>query len=230
MKAHGGLDRWYSSGLLSIRYNYKGDSGKPHFDTAQIVDTWSARASHKVTGSPELRFGWDGTNAWKVDPKKSLKINPRFWSLTPYYFVGITFVFADKGINLTLEGSDRYKGTDYYMVKATFDDGVGDAPDDYYIIYIHKKDSTVDAIRYVVSYKGFFPEGGHTPESFMEYNGSQTVSGVILPTSYRSYAWDPKSSKVGDAKASVTLSDVTFIPWNESLIVKPPMATVVTEF
>lgn len=230
IEAHGGLATWYGNGMLSFEYDYKTVDGKRRFDTKQIVDTWSAKAAHELTDDTKVRFGWDGKVAWKIDKKNSLKINPRFWSLTPYYFVGIPFVLADEGINISNLPEKTYDGKNYDVLKVTFGNDVGDSPDDYYIVYLDKKDSTVGLIRYVVSYKGFFPDGGQTPESLMEYNGEQIVKGIKFPKSYRSFTFDPKAHKTIDPKAKIDFENVSFVSWDDSLVEKPKEATVVNSF
>lgn len=206
IEAQGGLERWYSSGPIAFRFTYQPD-GKPARDTSQLVDTWSARAVHTMPDGGT--FGWDGKRAWKSSA--DVKMNARFWSLTPYYFVGIPFVLADEGVVLKREGEAEWDGKKYDLVRATFTSGTGDAPEDFYVLYIHQQTRRVEAIRYIVTYKGFFPNGGHSPEKFFTYDGSQEVGGITLPTGFRTFAWDG-SKPVGEPHTRTTLTNVSFRP------------------
>lgn len=212
IEAHGGLAQWFAQGPLAFRFAYvPEDSSKPARDTHQIIDTWSARAYHEMTSDRTQIFGWDGTRAWSTLPDDKV-ISPRFWSLTPYYFVGVPFVFADEGVNLEVMGETSLEERTYDLVKVTFGEGVGDAPDDYYITYIDRESGRVGALRYIVSYPGFFPDGGHSPEKLMIYDGEQRVKGMLFPESFRTFSWDQEKQSPIELVTKTTLTDVAFVP------------------
>lgn len=215
--AHGGLAAWYGAGPLSFRYAYvRLDSlgeptDQPALDSRQRVDPWAARAVHTMTADSTLRFGWTGSEAWAMPSPEALPTNARFWSLTPYYFVGMPFVLADPGVNVEVaEPLVLADSTVLDQVYVTFDPGTGDAPDDYYYLLLDPETDEVRGVRYVVSYGAFNPDGGHTPETIMFYDGAQTVEGITLQESFRSYFWD--GSGAGQPKARGTLTEVAFRP------------------
>ena len=224
MQAHGGLVTWYSGGPLRFRFDYRPVSGKRPRDTQNLVDPWSARAVHTTPSG--ARFGWDGSEAWTLVPEGvDFAMNARFWSLTPYYFVAIPFVLADPGVQLALEGQATFGGEPYDLLRATFTDGTGDAPDDFYVLYLHPETHHVRAIRYVVSYPGFYPEGGHGAEKLMAYDGAQNVGGVQLPTGFRTFTFD--GTKAGELVTEIGFENVAFDPAApESAFAKPEGATV----
>lgn len=209
IEAHGGLSRWYSNGVLSFRFNYMPLKGGKQRDTHQWIDTWSSRAYHESKTSPDVTFGWTGKEAWISPNGADGDHIPRFWSLTPYYFVGVPFVFADEGINYELLEDEIIESAIHHKVKITYDQGVGDAPDDYYILYIDEGTKKVDAIIYVVSYPKFFPNGGHSEEKFMDYIGEREVDGILLAQEYKTYL---RKGKKGFVKhvTDIALSDVSF--------------------
>lgn len=210
IEAHGGLSRWYSNGPLAFRFNYQPlNDGTPR-DTYEVADYWSAQTRHRLASDTTIQYGWDGAQAWASPTDTLIPYNVRFWSLTPYYFVGIPFVLADEGINLTMMEPDTLAGNTYDLVKVTYEDGVGDAPDDYYVIYVGRDDNRVRAIRYIVSYPGYFPDGGHAPEKLMTYEETQTVDGITLPERYRTFWW--KDEQRGKHITNITLSEVAFRP------------------
>lgn len=231
IEAHGGLERWYANGPIRFRFAYTpvgGDRGP--IDTRQLIDTWSSRAIHELPSNPAVRFGWDGASAWVSDADAELPANPRFWSLTPYYFVGLPWVLADPGVQVTADGEYDFEGVTYDVVRATFE-GVGDAPDDYYRLLIHPDTGRVGGVIYVVSYPGFFPEGGHTPEKLMAFDGSQTVDGITLPTAYRTFRFDgePGMHTLGDLVTNTTLTEVSFEPATPATAFDRPAGAVVRE-
>ncbi len=210
MEAHGGLDKWYANGPLQFHFNYQPLDGNTPRNTIQISDNWSAKARHKMAVDTSQQFGWDGSRAWALPEASAIPFDARFWALTPYYFVGIPFVLGDEGVFLEEFGEDSLKGTTYNLVKATFGEGVGDAPDDFYIIYLHPDLGRVAAYRYVVSYPAYFPDGGHTPEKIMVLGGEQEVNGIFFPEGYQTFMWEDQQK--GDYVTEISLSDLSFLP------------------
>ena len=209
-EAHGGLAQWYRSGPVHFRYRYERGGGEPPIDTEQTVDTWSARARHTVMPDGTAEFGWTGDAAWTRPAGAQLPTNARFWSLTPYYFAAMPFVLADPGVNLDAAGHMTAEGRTYDLVRASFDAGTGDAPDDYYVLLLDPETRRVGGVRYVVSYPGFYPEGEASPERLMLYDGTQSASGITLQEGFRSFAWT--AAGAGDPAATGTLTGLRFVP------------------
>ena len=217
IKKAGGLEQWFAS-PLHFRFNYAPLKGRPPVDTKQVIDTRSAKARHLVAGSAEdfgkggIEFGWTGTEAWSKGLPEDSKTNPRFWSLTPYYFVGVPFVLADPGVILTLEGEATLDGNLCDVVRVTFEANTGDAPDDYYVVYVNKATQAVAGLRYVVSYKGFFPDGGQTPEKLMVYGTPVQADGLTFATTYNTFKWDAEKKVKGDLVTKIVASEFKFVP------------------
>lgn len=209
IEAHGGLQQWFANGPLHFRYTYQRE-GRTPIDTYSTVDTWSSRVVQRVAQDTTVTFGWDGQQAWIYPAGGDVPLNPRFWSLTPYYFVAIPFVFADPGVFHTDEGTFTYEDRTYDLVRITFGENVGDAPDDYYIVFIDQDTNRVGAIRYTVSYPGFYDAGQRSAENFMVYQEAQVIDGITFPTTYRSTPWNDGS--IGDFATEILLRDVAFRP------------------
>lgn len=208
INAHGGLEKWFSNGPISFRFNYQPLDGGKQRDSYQVVDQWSVRSVHEVASNRNWKYGWDGENAWSLPDSIDVGVNPRFWSNTPYYFVGLPFVLADDGVILEeLEPMD-YKGVTYDLVKVNYEDGAGDASDDFYVIYINPETGLMGGLRYIVSYPGFFPNGGHSPEKFMEILGMQSIDGVTIPTGYNTHWF--KEEQVGQHITAIEVTEVSF--------------------
>lgn len=206
---HGGLTPWFANGPIFFRFNYRPLSGNVR-DTYQLVDIWSSRAAHRLVADSSVGFGWDGEQAWRLPPGVELPTNARFWSLTPYYFIGIPFVLGDPGVVLASEGEMDFEGRTYDLVRVTFEPGTGDAPDDFYVVLIDRETRRVGGMRYVVSYPGFYPDGGHGAESLIVYDGAQTIDGIVFPQTFRTFRWTDDGP--GDLRTETTLSDVVFMP------------------
>ncbi|CDF77944.1 lipoprotein [Formosa agariphila KMM 3901] len=231
MEAHGGLEKWYSNGYFSFHFDYRPLNGKGVRDSYQTIDTWSNKARHNSITDPENIYGWDGEVAWvKAKDSTSFTYDTQFWALTPIYFSGQPFVLDGEGVNLELLADVEFKGELQKVVKATYDAGVGSAPDDYYILYINAKTNLVDAFKYIVSYPEYFPNGGHAPEKTTVVQGTTTVDGIVLATGFKSYMSADAKDGLGEYITDIFVSDFSFSPTVEdNYFSKPEGAEVLND-
>jgi hypothetical protein len=209
MEAHGGLKNWYENGALAFRFNYQPLDGTPR-DSYQVINTWSNKAKHTSIADSTAHYGWTGEKAWiQAKDSTAFAYDTRFWALTPYYFLAQPFVLDGEGVNLELLPEITFKDKNQDVVKVTFDQGTGDAPDDYYILYFDSKTHILSVIRYIVSYPAYFKEGEHMPEKFMELIGENKVAGISFPTNYETY-WLTEANKPGEYITQIEVSDLTF--------------------
>ncbi|MFB9053307.1 hypothetical protein ACFFVB_09480 [Formosa undariae] len=231
MEAHGGLEKWYSNGYFSFHFDYKPLNGKGIRDSYQTIDTWSNKARHNSITDPSNTYGWDGEEAWvKAKDSTSFEYDTKFWALTPLYFSGQPFVLDGEGVNLELLPEVEFKGTLQKVVKATYDAGVGSAPDDYYILYINSKTNLVDAFKYIVSYPEYFPEGGHAPEKITVTQGTTTVDGIVLAKGFKTYWSAEAKDGLGEYITDINVSDISFSPTvTDNFFSKPEGAKVLND-
>ena len=210
MEAHGGLDTWFANGPITFRFNYQPLDGKTARDSYQTVDTWSNRSVHTSATESSAKFGWTGEQAWvKAKDSTAFAYDTKFWALTPLWFVGHPFVLSGEGVNLELLEPTTYKEKEYNVVKVTFDAETGDAPDDYYILYVNKESNKLAVMRYIVSYPQYFKDGGNAPEKFTEFIGEQVVDGITMPGGFKTY-WTVKDNQPGDYITKIDFTDVSF--------------------
>ena len=233
IEAHGGLARWLQAGTLTFGFDYR-PIGAPErrMHTRQHVDLWRARAVHEELegGAGDLaRFGWDGERSWITPDAAAFPSPARFWSLTPYYFVGMPFVVADPGAQYERLPGAELDGQPYDLVKITYDPGTGDSPDDYYVLYLHPESHELAALRYVVAYPGFFPEGGHTPEKIMRYTDLHEVDGLRFAGTLDTYAWDGEAATPGAKVTEITVDDIVMAEPIPADRFAPPAGAVVSE-
>lgn len=213
IEAHGGLERWFANGPVFFRFDYSPLGDRTVRNTYNLVDTWGSRARQELADDRDRSFGWDGEKAWFAPKDQPLeKINARFWALTPYYFVAMPFVLADPGVKLEKKGTAKLHGKPHQVVKATFAEGTGDSPDDYYTVYIDPETGRFGGLRYIVTYPGFFPDGGHSPPKLMVYNGEETVDGITFAETAPAYKWNKEKGERGEKVTEISISDVEFRP------------------
>lgn len=229
VEAHGGLKAWLEKGTIAFEFDYR-PLGKPEErkHTENRVDLWRSRAWQKELGEDgDATFGFDGETAWIVPGPDAFPAPARFWATTPYYFVGLPWVLADPGTRFERLDDAELDGETYRVVKVSYEDDTGDTPDDYYVTYIHPETSHVDAIRYVVSYPAFFPDGGHSPEKLMRYLDRREVDGLEVAHRYETHAFDAESNEPGEKVTEVDVDDVRFgETWPADLFAPPEGAHI----
>jgi hypothetical protein len=226
-EAHGGLQAWFSGRALEFRYDYQPVQGTRR-NSLQTIDLLSARAYHDLEHPTKGKLAFDGKEAWmKLEGEG--KFAARFWALTPYYFVGMPFVLSDPGVRLQLspDTAEAAGLPPAHVVRASFDPGTGDAPDDYYVVYIAKDDHRVLAVRYVVSYAPFFKGKPmkSTPEKLLVYEDLQAVGPLKLSSKHVFYKFPE-----GKRAEKVTVADVSGFrygaPFDEQRLAMPKGAVV----
>jgi hypothetical protein len=211
IEAHGGLEQWLLNEVIEFRWIYHMNDRGPNAktNTFQRIDTSTLEAVHEIPDS-DIRFGWTGNEAWINPPDAPQRPNPRFWALTPYYFIGIPFVFADINANFEkLNDGMDFEGTLYDQVKVTFNPGTGDAPDDYYIVLIHPETKLVGGARYVVT-SPIVARNGPGPEKLITLENYKLLDGIHLPTAHRSFTMNGDS-----ADEHIRNADVTEYRWRK---------------
>lgn len=222
IEAHGGLEAWHAKSTLRFEFDYQ-PLAQPErrMRTINSIDFWSARA-HQVEVEGDATLGWDGEEAWIQPNAEAFPSPARFWALTPYYFVAMPFVAADPGTRYEQLDDAELDGVMHHIVKLTYGDGVGDAPDDYYVLYLHPETKRLSALRYVVSYPGFFPDGGHSPEKIMRYSEYREVDGLSIAGRLDTSRWDVEAGEPGEVVTNVVVSNVSLgETWDEDFFAKP---------
>lgn len=213
--AHGGLEKWQSAPTVCFEDMW-GDGGPMSVTVHQ-----QTRQVYMDAVGTDSRMAWDGEKAWSVNWEGP---PPRFMALLNYYFANLPWLTMDPGVNL----GDVGKATlwddpaEYITVRMTFDAGVGDTPDDYYVLHIDPKTKMLKATTYIVTYKALLPEGvSHSPEHILVYDAWQEVSGLKVPTHFTIYLLDHT------VYATCTLSDWAFDqPFDASRLAMPADAVI----
>ena len=192
LDAHGGLDRWNAQ--KSISFN-KGDT---HF-----VDL--NNRNEIITKEDAYTLGFNGNEMWISPNRDSFPgKEPRFYHNLHFYFLALPFVLADPGVTLTEEGMKEINGKNYNVIKATFGNGVGDAPEDQYILYTDPESHRIEVTNYSVTY---FDKSNATKYSAMTYEW-QDVDGLIIASSYAGYKWE--NDTLGEKRYEATIESVSF--------------------
>ncbi len=223
--AHGGLDAWHNAETSHYVWGFTGS-----LTTRMVAHNRIRHVYHDVlsTDGEVLSDGgqmvWDGTQAW-VFPD-SLPIRPRFMATTGYYFQSIPFILADPGVRYELMPPALLDSTEHHILRATFDDGVGDASGDHYTLYIHPETYVVNAIRYRSTFgQGRPPIDDNMSENLLYYMDYVTVDGLTVPTRFEAYEF--MNGAKGQMYYEASSSEHSYTqPFDESRLVMPNGARI----
>jgi len=215
IERHGGLEAWFAGRAIAFDYVYD-PVDKPAMKTRQTVDLLASRAYHTILEPGAGQLAFNGERAWIKLDAPGFGAPPRFWSLTPYYFVSLPFVAGDPGVKLQVVDDDPAAAglPPADVVRLTYEAGTGDAPDDYYVLYFAKDDGRLLACRYVVSFSPMMKKRGikHTPEKIMVYSDLEKAGPLTLAATHTFYAFPDgkRGDKVTDAGPSKIVFPAAF--------------------
>lgn len=168
--AHGGLDNWKQ--MQTLKFTMPKDTG----DEVTSTDLYNRSSLIEM---PKHTIGFDGSELWlQKKDTTSYKGNPRFYYNLMFYFYAMPFVLADDGIIYTDVEPLQFEGQEYLGIKIGYEAGVGESPDDEYIIYFNKETNQMEWLAYTVTY---FSKEKSKKFSYIKYSDWLTIKGMKLP-------------------------------------------------
>jgi hypothetical protein len=178
--AHGGFANW--SKLKMLSYKMGGST-----TLTDLQNRYTRIESENQT------VGFDGKQVW-VYPASEDADKQRMRYNLMFYFYAFPFIVGDPGVNYEALEPIDLQGTSYDAVKITFDNGVGDASNDSYIICSDPTSGRMHWLMYTATFGGE-PKDNY---SLIKYEGWTELGGVVLPTSLQWVHY--KDGVVGDPK------------------------------
>lgn len=174
--AHGGIVKWNAMNNLCFTMEKEGGN-ETH--TTDLTSRKVRIETEKYT------LGFNGEKVWlEQDSTYFQPQRARFYHNLMFYFYAMPFVLGDDGITYTDVDPLEFKGVSYPGTKISFGAGVGDAPDDEYILYRDPKTNQMAWLAYTVTY-------GKNEKSdrfsFIKYDQWVDVNGVLLPSKLHWY-------------------------------------------
>ena len=200
IEAHGGLAQWESMGSLAYDVT-RGQKSERHLTALRTRQT--------IQEGPGYRLGYDGERVW-VEPRvDSFPGDPNFSRGLDFYFFAIPFVLADPGTVHEDLGTVLMDGSPYDAVKVSFEAGVGDSPNDFYIAHFHPETNQLAYLLYTVTYRSGEPNENYSLRAYEEW---QEVNGLIVPQKIVSYQWDPETRQSGEKRGESLFTSVSVLP------------------
>ncbi|WP_299336840.1 DUF6503 family protein [uncultured Psychroserpens sp.] len=177
--AHGGIDTWKK--MQTLKFTIKKESG----DEVTTTDLYN-RSSH--IDMPNHIIGYNGDKVWLFNKGEAeYKNNPRFYYNLMFYFYAMPFILADDGIIYEDVEPLVFEGNSYPGIKISYESGVGESPEDEYILYYDSETNEMAWLGYTVTY---FSKEKSKEFHFIKYSDWQTVNGLKLPKTLTWYNYE----------------------------------------
>jgi len=194
-EAHGGLDTWNAMQTLAFTME------KP---TGTEVTTTDLKSRKAHIDMPNHVLGFNGEDVWlQSKGETAYKGKPKFYYNLMFYFYAMPFVLSDDGITYTDAEPLVFEGVTYPGIQISYGAGVGESPDDEYIIYYDAETNEMTWLAYTMT---FFAKEKSKKFSYIKYGNWQDVNDVKLPKSIQWY--NVEEGKPVAVRNEVKFSDV----------------------
>ncbi|MFT5847824.1 MAG: hypothetical protein ACJARX_000781 [Psychroserpens sp.] len=170
LNTHGGIDAWRK--MKTLKFTMPKETGDE-------ITTTDLHNRFSIIEMPKHTIGFDGEIVWLQNKDKTAyEGNPRFYYNLMFYFYAMPFVLADDGIIYEDVNPLRFEGKAYPGIKVSYEGGVGESPEDEYIVYYDSATGEMAWLGYTVTY---FTKEKSKEWSFIKYSDWQKVNGFKLP-------------------------------------------------
>ena len=215
-KAHGGMDNWNK--MNNLCFEMEGRAGVE-------THTTSLKDRKSKIEAKDWTIGYDGPDVWLLqNQEEAFKGNARFYHNLMFYFCAMPFIVGDDGIQYEAVPPTELDGVMYPGIKISYNAGVGDSPDDEYIVYYDDATKQMTWLGYTVTYRS---QEKSDKWSFIKYADWQEVNGLVLPkklTWYNVEEGKPTTERNDMLFTKVTSTETVLTP---AVFEKPDQAVVV---
>lgn len=155
-----------------------------------------------------------------VDSTTENTASARFAAYTWSYFFLFPYKLTDPGTHWSDEVAVTLNDEVYNSQKLTFDEGVGDAPDDWYITYSDSKTNLMKVAAYIVTAGGSTVEEAEVDPHAISYHDYKDIDGVALAHSWKFWEWREDSGLTRQL-GKADLSNFQFLNYEE-IDLSPP--------
>jgi uncharacterized protein DUF6503 len=188
LKAHGGLTTWQSYARMDYATTDFPLGANAPFDFTQTTDL---RNRHHLTQGKNFTAGKNQHNAWALPNNDALGLPPAFFESGNFYFIAMPFVFADPGVITKDLGQTTFQNKTYNLVSVTYPAGIGDTPEDDYMLYIDAKTHRLKMIDFIptsAEINGDTPKD-QLPRKALVFDNWQQANGLLVPSKLTFYGW-----------------------------------------
>ncbi|MDR6301486.1 DUF6503 family protein [Mesonia maritima] len=163
---------------------------------------------------------YDGNKVY-LYPKEVNYPDARFDMFTWSYFFMLPHKLTDPGTVWKTKKERKLEGENYNSATLSFQENIGDAPDDWYIVYSDKNTNLLKAAAYIVTFGKDVNQAEENPHAIV-YNNYITVKDIPISTYWKFYNWSEEKGIYGKPIGEALLKDIKFkeITENEFFVPK----------
>jgi len=155
-----------------------------------------------------------------VSPEMENTERARFAAYTWSYFFLFPYKLSDPGTNWSEEEQAILNGEAYNSQKLTFGEGIGDAPDDWYITHFDSRTNLIKVAAYIVTAGETSVEEAEKDPHAISYHDYNGIDGIPLAHSWKFWEWR-KDSGLTRQLGKAELSNFQFLT-DEEASLNPP--------
>ena len=226
IEAHAGADAWraHRAARMDIEVTF---GGAPLVAGTATYATDGTAARLDTAVGDTVVWTWDDGRCWHLPAEGEGMAPPmaRFQVLTWAYFLALPVKLNDAGTQLRPEGRVTWEGREYDTARLTFGEDVGDAPDDWYLLYRDVETGRLAAAAYIVSY-GKSKDAAEQEPHAVVYRDPERIDGFEVPMRWTFHEWsadDGIGTPIGEAR----IHDFAFVDPAPGRFAAPAGASVV---
>lgn len=190
---------------------------QPSFDARFTYEISSGRVRMLLPDDTVLVF--DGQTAW-VSPTSSAVKNARLILTSWPNFIAVPFKLGDADVQVGPTESRTLAGQTYDTARLTLPPGQSDSANDWYIVYADPKTHRVHAMAYLFTHGRKLDDIDNNPHAITYYDFKE-FSGIVIPTSWRFWQWNPTEGIFGKPIGSGRIYNLEFVTPKANAFVKP---------
>ena len=184
------------------------------------ITTLTNSGKIKIEKKDSSSLVFDGDKAWIAPAAKNYE-GARFDMFTWQYFFALPFKLTDNGTNWEMPEQRIMDSSKVNSAKLTFGENVGDAPDDWYVIY-QAEDKKLAAAAYIVTLNREVSTAEANPHA-INYHNYETVDRVPFATKWTFHNWSQENgieNEIGEAR----ISNIKFVDPEDGFFKAPENA------
>lgn len=205
-KTHG-MDVWSAAEAMEVDITVD-FGGQRMVDGQLLMDPTGSRVRLTLKDGTVAVF--DGQDAWVSPPDSAFHQGARFHVLTWSYFLAAPMKLRDSGTHIEDLGKLPLRnGKKMAAARLTFDSGVGDTPEDWYVLY-RDREKRLAAMAYIVTF-GKSVEAAEEEPHAITYGDFWNVRGAVVPRHWEFWNWSQDTGIHGEPIGEVKVSNFKFV-------------------
>lgn len=199
------------SSKQAVQFDFKLEfGGKERMDAQFTILTNSSKGVIEYKNGSKIIFDKDKVFYTDGIPdEKSVRFDAFTWE----YFFLFPYKLSDPGTIWTAYENTEKNHEKYLTEKLTFESGIGDAPDDWYVVYVDKATNLIEKAAYIVTANGNKEEAEKNPHA-IQYLEYKEIEGIPISTKWIYWEWkegEGLTKNIGNA----TLTNIKFVTVDE---------------